>query len=101
MATLLDPSEQEEERPADPSRDFPEAAVRHSHARLPDFRGISVGRATLSEARLRRYALDAIENRTYGTRSCAGIDGFHEIVHSAQVRVGRGPCPPIDARLQE
>jgi len=54
MATLLDPSEQEEERPADPSRDFPEAAVRHSHARLPDFRGISVGRATLSEARLRR-----------------------------------------------
>jgi hypothetical protein len=49
----------------------------------------SEAREPLSEARLRRYALYATENQTYGTRGCVGIDGLQEVVYSAQVRVGR------------
>jgi hypothetical protein len=45
----------------------------------PDLPG-SEAREPLSEARLRRYALDATENQTYGTRGCAGIDGLQEVV---------------------
>lgn len=54
----------------------------------PDLPG-SKAREPFPEARLRRYALDATENQTYGTRGCAGIDGLQEVVQSAQVRVGR------------
>ena len=58
----------------------------------PDLPGSKAGES-LAEARLRQYALDAIENHTDGLRGCPAIDGLQEIVKSAQVRVGRlGPA---------
>jgi hypothetical protein len=68
----------------------PNPVLRRENA--PDLPG-SESREPLSEARLRRYALDATENQTYGARSRAGIDGLQELVRSAQVRVRRpGPA---------
>jgi len=58
----------------------------------PDFPG-SEAREPFPEARLRRDALDATENQTYGTSGCHRINGLQEVVQSTHVRVGRlGPA---------
>jgi len=47
----------------------------------------------LAEARLRRYALDAVEDRTHGPSSRRWIDRLEEVIETTQVRKGRfGPA---------
>ena len=50
-------------------------------------------RQSLAEARLRRYALDGVEDRTHSTPRRGGIDGLQEVVQPAEICIGRFSPP--------
>ena len=62
------------------------------HENAPDFPQAEA-RKLLPETRLRRYPLDAADDRTRSACGCGRIDRLQEIVQPAQVRICRfGPA---------